>query len=241
MSEVAELSVQEINTPQFIDTLVSTTDIGFLDEFARKGAVAWAAVRAATILACYRQKQLYEQLRSREEAVNATGHTSWSAWITSLNLPMSDGLIRQRCVEIHGYRQHGAGWMDILNILAMCPTAGTQVLTDIVDESGNIRSHIDVEQLPGGSVEGLFEAIASIPDPGQARRLVSDASGRVAVYVTDCLIVDGRVYATAIHERPDSNDHVYLTISAHREGGEFVAMADSVSNWIVDRLGGNRL
>ena len=237
MSDELALSVQEIADRSFVEHLTSTEDHIFLDEIARKGAVSWSMTRAVTILACYRQKQLFDVYISRERAFEATGYTSWTNWLESIEIPASDGLIRQRCVEVHEYRRIGLDWMTILNFLAYSPTAASEVLTNVLDDEGNVQSHIDVSRLPGGSVEGLFDAIAAISDPGQARRLVSDVSGRVAVYATDGLATDGRVYLTVTYEHPESNETLYLTVSAHTEAGDIVEMPDNVARWIMRKFG----
>ena len=231
--------IVSLSQPEFITTLVTTVDPLLPDAIARRGATAWATVRAVTLIACYRQKELFEGLSTRKEAVAATGHTSWSSWLQSVGLPMSAGLVRQRCMEIHGYIQQGADWMSILNILAYCPTAGADVLTNIVDPGGEIETHIDVNQLPGGSVQGLLEAIAALPDPGQARKLVSEVSGAVQVYATDAVYMGGKLYFNTVYERPGANDLLYLTVSCHKEGGDIIELPENVARWIVSRVGGN--
>lgn len=220
---------------------MESDDSAYLDEIARKGAVAWAATRAVTILACYRQKQLYEEIETRRQAARLTGHTSWSAWLESLNLPVSDGLVRTRCIEILGYRNQGASWQTILNILAYAPTAGADVLSNVVNSGGDPLPHIDTSALPGGSVAGLLDAIAGLPSAGQARRLVSEVAGEVQVYATDAVYEGGKLYTNVVYEHPGADETLYLTVTSRAERGHIIELPENVANWIIDKLGARRV
>lgn len=217
--------------------LVTSTDSSYLTEIAQRGSAAWAGLKAITVAACFRQKQLFEQLETRQAAAEATGHTSWSAWLSALDLPVSDGWVRQRCLEIDGYLQQGADWGTVLNIVAFGPTAGADVLQNVLDTNGNPLPHIDVEQLPEGSVAGLLRAVAAIPDPGQARRLVSEMAGEVQIYAKDAVYDGSRLYLTMVYERPSMDDTLYVTVLARSESGHNVEVPEAVARWLVRRLG----
>jgi hypothetical protein len=154
---------------------------------------------------------------------------------------MADGTIRQRCVEIYGYRQYDLDWPTIMSILAYGPTAGAEALALAADIQSGARSYIDESQLPGGSVQGLLEAVAAIPDPGQARRLVSEVAGNVQIFVRESLYNEGRLYLTMTYEHPEADENVFLTVSAHSENGDCLPMVDSVAHWLAKRLGGTIL
>lgn len=220
-----------------IQGIVSSEDPSYLTEIASKGAVSWAYTKAIAVAACYRQKQLFEQLETRETAVSVTGHTSWSAWLTDLPLPVSDGWVRQRCVEINEYLKHGADWDTILSIVAYGPTAGTDVLNSVVGPGGELMPHIDPADLPGGSVAGLLEAIAAIPDPGQARKLVSDVAGKVTVYARDAVVEGGCLHMQVVYERPNMDDTIYVTAYAMSKDGERRELPEAVGKWMANRLG----
>lgn len=238
---VPEWDTVDATTPEFLEALLASTDPALLDAIARKGAVAWAVTRSVTLLTCYRQKQLFETLETRKEAVDKTGHTSWSAWLASVNLPVSDGLVRQRCIEITGYLSQGLDWMTILSILSYGPTAGSEVLQNVVGPDGTPAPHIDVSKLPGGTVAGLLEAIAAIEDSGQARRLVSEVAGQVQVYATDALLNEGRMYITIRYEHPQVDESLYVTVTCHTEGGRLRQLPDNVAHWLARKIGARML
>lgn len=240
-SNSSELTVATISSPAFLEELVKSDDPLLPDGIARRGAVAWAATRAVTLLACFRMKQLFEGLSTRKEAVEKTGYTSWTAWLSSVDLPVSDGLVRQRCIEIVGYLDQGVNWETIFNIFCYGPTAGSDVLDKIVGPDGQPAAYVDTSKLPGGTVQGLLEAIANIPDPGQSRKLVSEAAGEVQIYAGDALLNDGKLYVNVIFEHPDANETLYIHILNYKERGQPTPVPDSVAHWIAKRLGARML
>ena len=235
--EPIELDVSSLQSQDFLDELLSTNDVALVDRVARIGSASWAVLQAATLLAAYRMKILFSTMETRMEAQEKTGYSSWTDWLQSVEMPVSVSLVRTRALEIDEYRRLGADWVTIANILAYSPTAGSDMLNSIVDDSGEILPHIDPEELPGGSVQGLMEALAAIPNPGQARRLVSDIAHQPRVYASQAVMSGGKLLVEVIQEGDDGDMRMTLQIAAVDRLGAGIKVPDIVARWLTARIG----
>jgi len=231
------MTVAQMGEVRFIQELVATDDVPIVDAIARRGAVSWAVLRGVTLIACWRMKKLFESASTRREAERLTGYTSWSAWVDDIGLPISASLIRTRAMDIEDYVRIGTEWDTILNILAYAPTAGHEVRTRLTTGNGDLLSHIDESSLPGGSVAGLLEAIASAPGPGHARQMVSDAMGDVRIYPTRVVYASGTMYAEFVYEMPRMDMRFNVVFTARQESGNRIPLPEPVAHWLADRLG----
>jgi hypothetical protein len=229
-----DTEVGDLAESDFIESLVSSTDAKFLNNVAIRGAQGWAVLRAATLIACYRMKQLYASYATRNDTIEALDHTSWTAWLNSIagELPISVTLAKARALDIEDYVRQGADWDTIRKILANAPTAGHDVFKKVVSRQTTLP-HVREEDLPGGSVQGLLEAIANLP-PGQARKLVSEVAGEVQVYPLRLVLAEGVLYLNIRYEIPGMNQDIYLRLYGYDGEGNPMAIPSGVCNWFAD-------
>lgn len=230
-------SLQTSSLTEFVERIATATDAVAISSFVTETAGLWSTARAFTLIACYRMKELFESYDTRAQASEATGYTSWTDWLTSIDWPISVTLIRTRALDMAQYRRMGASWETIFGILSNAPTAGHDMISDVVDSAGRLLSHINEDDLPDGSLNGLMEAIATAPNPGQGRALVQDVSGRPRVYPERYVAAGYAAYLNVAMERNDSTSRYYMTITACDVDGNRVDIPPAVSNWIADKLG----
>jgi hypothetical protein len=231
------LDSTELAPTEIAELIATATDAVAINSFVALTAGAWSAARAFTLIACFRMKELFETYDTRQMACDATGYTSWTDWLTSMDWPISTALIRTRVLDMHTHRNAGAPWPTIYGILSNAPTAGHDVIGTVIDRQGRLLSHINEESLPGGSVEGLMEAIAASPNPGQGRALVSTVAGRPRVYA-ERMVVSGRhIYLNVVMERPSATMAYSMEITASNSEGVQVHVPPTIAAWLADRLG----
>ena len=196
-------SVSEESLSEFVETIATADDAVAISTFVAQTAGIWGTMRSFTLIASYRMKELFDGYDTRAEASESTGYTSWTDWLTSIDWPISITLIKQRVLDMTSYRRAGASWDLIHGILRNAPTAGHDLTGRIIDSRGRLLSHINEEDLPGGSLQGLMEAIAEAPNPGQGRALVDQVSGRPRIYPELMVATGRRIYLNLMLERPE--------------------------------------
>jgi len=236
LQPLANYTIAELSDEPFINLLTASSDVGFVQDVAKRCGNAWSVLQSVTIIAAYRMKQLFESTSSRQEAEKVTGYPSWTAWVEDGDWPVSPALIRTRVLNVTDYVRRGLSWETIHNILASSPTAGDDVLHKIVDPGGYILPHIDPADLPGGSVEGLLEAIAALP-PGQARKLVSEVAKEPQIYPTALLHSNGVLIGSLTVEKDDGNGYIHFQVTCRTEDGLQAPMDRLVAEWFSRKVG----
>ena len=227
----------EDSIESFLEQIAAADDAAAISTFVSTTADMWGTMRSLTLVACYRMKQLFTAYETRATACEATGYTSWTDWLTSIDWPISVGLIRTRILDMGSMRRAGASWDVIHRILANAPTAGHDMVSTMLDSAGRLLSHINEDDLPGGSVQGLMEAIAESPHPGQGRALVEQVSGRPRIYPERMVISRGRVYLNLVLERPNENMVYYVEMSATDSDGMSAHIPPAVARWLSEKIG----
>jgi hypothetical protein len=226
-----------VDHPDFTVRVAESDDASFLDAVITDGVPMWKVGRSVTLIAVYRMKQLFEQYSTRDDATRATNYSSWTDWLTSRDWPVSMGTLRSRVLDITNYRRNGASWETVQGILASAPTAGHEIFEAIAGRDGRLLPHINEEDLPGGSLQGMMEAIAQSPTPGQGRTLVREVSGGPRVYATRMVHVGNVTYMNVTYEQPETTTELYLTLRAKDGLGENMSIPPPVAEWLADQVG----
>ncbi len=242
LDKCGDSALNKLQTPgesveEFVEKLAAADDAAAISTFVTDTASYWGTMRSLTLVACYRMKELFAGYDTRADAVRATGHSSWTDWLTSIDWPASPATIRTRVLDMTSHRRAGASWATIHGILSNAPTAGHDMIGRVIDTRGRLLSHINEEDLPGGSVEGLMEAIAESPNPGQGRALVDQVSGAPRVYPDMMVVSGGRVYLNVTMERASRSSTYHMVIEANNADGVRVELPPAVYRWIADKLG----
>ena len=230
-------SVNDESLSEFVNGIAAADDAAAISTFVAETAGIWGTMRSFTLIACYRMKELFEGFDTRAEASESTGHTSWTDWLTSIDWPISVTLIKMRILDMTSYRRAGASWDLIHGILRNAPTAGHDLTGRIIDSQGRLLAHIDEEDLPGGSLQGLMEAIATAPNPGQGRALVEQVSGRPRIYPELMVATGRRIYLNLMVERPERTVQYCLDITATDGDGRAMTIPPEMARWIAERTG----
>jgi len=226
-----------VSPADFATTIAAADDAAAISAFVKDSAEMWSTMRALTLVACFRMKELFGTHATRAAATESTGYSSWTDWLTSIDWPLSVGLIRTRVLDMSTYRNAGASWGTVYGILANAPTAGHDAINTVISPRGQLLAHVDEDDLPGGSVEGLMEAIATAPNPGQGRALVHQVSGRPRVYPERMIATPSRIFLTLIFERPATTTTLNVEIIASDDDGMHMQMPSTVSAWLAEKLG----
>ena len=230
-------TLQLTDHPDFTVEVAESTDALFLNEVVGSGVPMWKVGQSITLIAVYRMKQLFETYDTRRAAVESTGYSSWTDWLTSHDWPVAIGTLRTRVLDIENYRRTGVGWDTVQGILASSPTAGHEVYQTIATRDGNLLPHIREEDLPGGSLSGLLEALAEAPTPGQGRTLVSETAGNPRIFVDRMIHTSTVMYANVVYEQPGTTTVLYMSMYTRNEDGEPVHIPPAIAEWLADRLG----